>query len=788
MKLNRTDAFWDRKTRNDINENWEILEELITAVDNLIIGSGGNTNAEVIRARGAYPTLGSRLDASDEKIKDNTNNINTINSMKTNKTYVDSLINDLSEQIANIITEPAEGISEQEIIDARQGETSLGANLTKIKGMIETILGNKVTNGNFADNLNGFDIMDGSGSVTDNVARLISDGAVYSSFGAVLTQRLLENEIPQNEKWYTSARIRTLEEDATELRVGFRGSTGSQYTSIANPIQNEWYTLSYLFNENETLTGHFQTGALGVWPVNQNVGKTIEVENVIVVNLTESFGAGNEPSQETMDKLLSLFPGAWFDKKINVGDLSVANFNFMVQQEKDINEKLEIQNQNVEDAIKSDINNFIYNGDFHNKEDTGWEAESGTVLSIANNTMTILGNGENVIPRMRQVTNVPFTPNRKIYIQAKFTVTNSDCTEIGFGVFSDIVGETARYLVTSDFNVNEQKVFGGMVTMDEEGEGPVKIQVRTRYPTAEISNNKGVEVREVLALDLTDIFGEGNEPSEEVVKDMVSRFPSWFDQPVDLKTTQKVLFSYITQSSQTSLDLRKPILAITFDDGFKTDLDVAYPILRARGVRGTSYIIGSRPGTDPRYMTWEEIKQLKYDGWGIECHTYDHIRLADATDQEIHEQMQLNNQAFLANGLPTPRHHALPYGSGSLDSRVYNIIMQYRKTCRKIGSYSDPFNTYSGINFATLNAQTSDIRDNNVSLIETRKAQIDQLVEDRGIGIWFSHEMVEGAGDYESEPEYWTEIIDYALEKDVQFVTIEELYRAVLDYRLYTQS
>lgn len=42
----------------------------------------------------------------------------------------------------------------------------------------------------------------------------------------------------------------------------------------------------------------------------------LKVDNVIVINLTETFGAGNEPTKEQMDKIMELH-GGWFDGTVN---------------------------------------------------------------------------------------------------------------------------------------------------------------------------------------------------------------------------------------------------------------------------------------------------------------------------------------------------------------------------------------------------------------------------------------------------------------------------------------
>jgi hypothetical protein len=44
----------------------------------------------------------------------------------------------------------------------------------------------------------------------------------------------------------------------------------------------------------------------------------MEVQYVVVLNLTATFGAGNEPTVEQMDKILARFPNNWFDGTKNL--------------------------------------------------------------------------------------------------------------------------------------------------------------------------------------------------------------------------------------------------------------------------------------------------------------------------------------------------------------------------------------------------------------------------------------------------------------------------------------
>ncbi|MCX7854822.1 MAG: polysaccharide deacetylase family protein [Anaerolineae bacterium] len=76
----------------------------------------------------------------------------------------------------------------------------------------------------------------------------------------------------------------------------------------------------------------------------------------------------------------------------------------------------------------------------------------------------------------------------------------------------------------------------------------------------------------------------------------------------------------------------RPIV-LTFDDGWREQYDVAFPILQRYGVRATFFITTSFVGY-PRFMTWEELTELRDAGMEIASHGRKHINLTDADDRE----------------------------------------------------------------------------------------------------------------------------------------------------------
>jgi peptidoglycan/xylan/chitin deacetylase (PgdA/CDA1 family) len=88
--------------------------------------------------------------------------------------------------------------------------------------------------------------------------------------------------------------------------------------------------------------------------------------------------------------------------------------------------------------------------------------------------------------------------------------------------------------------------------------------------------------------------------------------------------------------------LARPVAAITFDDAYRSVIDVAAPIMARAGVTGCCFVTTEVVGPGRRFahdddspvreyldvMSWEEIAELRRAGWMIGAHTATHPRLA----------------------------------------------------------------------------------------------------------------------------------------------------------------
>ncbi|EGZ4414292.1 polysaccharide deacetylase family protein, partial [Salmonella enterica subsp. enterica serovar Javiana] len=77
----------------------------------------------------------------------------------------------------------------------------------------------------------------------------------------------------------------------------------------------------------------------------------------------------------------------------------------------------------------------------------------------------------------------------------------------------------------------------------------------------------------------------------------------------------------------------KTMVSLTFDDGLKSQYDLAFrKALQPRGMRGTFYDVSGLQDVDPQHMTWSELTAVNNGGNEIGGHTAHHTNLKTTTD------------------------------------------------------------------------------------------------------------------------------------------------------------
>ena len=107
---------------------------------------------------------------------------------------------------------------------------------------------------------------------------------------------------------------------------------------------------------------------------------------------------------------------------------------------------------------------------------------------------------------------------------------------------------------------------------------------------------------------------------------------------------------YIAEMMSRSEPVPENYFAITFDDGYQDNLDVAYPILKRYGFTATIFVVPDRVGLPAKWdgvsehlgfqlLGWDGIRELAGNGIDIGSHTHTHAKLADLSSDRLNWEL-----------------------------------------------------------------------------------------------------------------------------------------------------
>lgn len=107
-------------------------------------------------------------------------------------------------------------------------------------------------------------------------------------------------------------------------------------------------------------------------------------------------------------------------------------------------------------------------------------------------------------------------------------------------------------------------------------------------------------------------------------------------------------------------------LVITFDDGYMSNYEYAFPLLKKYGMKATIFVITSRMGTrETQYphFTWEQAREMENSGViRIESHTNTHPDMSAISPQEQEEEIRRSKYLLDTNLHKDCKMLAFPYG------------------------------------------------------------------------------------------------------------------------------
>lgn len=247
-----------------------------------------------------------------------------------------------------------------------------------------------------------------------------------------------------------------------------------------------------------------------------------------------------------------------------------------------------------------------------------------------------------------------------------------------------------------------------------------------------------------------------------------------FEQPgVRSVVAHVVTRAHGTFTRRCTVHVHSAMMTLTFDDGHVTQLQFAFPLLRARGISPTAYVVPEwiqwrEEGTSPQYLSWAELGRLRDAGWDIGSHTLTHPHLPTLPETEIRHELEASREALADHGFPAP-HLALPHGE--YDARVLALVPLYYESDRGTGNAVNP-HPASADRWLLRSRGTNWFKP-----IGEYQQYIDEAIGTGGWLILNSHMILPycASTPYCVESSMLGSILDYAEASGVGFATIDEV-------------
>lgn len=171
------------------------------------------------------------------------------------------------------------------------------------------------------------------------------------------------------------------------------------------------------------------------------------------------------------------------------------------------------------------------------------------------------------------------------------------------------------------------------------------------------------------------------------------------------------VFLYINQNGWLQTDdysltayhptgFTRPLLTVTFDDGWASQYTNALPLLQKYGILSTFYILSGELADQPDYMSSTQVKNLYAAGNEIGSHTVTHADLTTVSQSQLVQEVS-QSQLTLKNLIGVPvTDFASPYGDYNT-----NVLTQIKKYYRSHRSVDEGYNSKDNFNAYDLRVQ-----------------------------------------------------------------------------------
>jgi len=387
------------------------------------------------------------------------------------------------------------------------------ARITGMESDVNVPATNLVTNGDFSNGSTGW-VISGSTGVMDTSTKVIGAQSLkVTPNGAGWCKIYRQISVIVGRKYYFSTFIKNdaFTEDASDLayinQSGFTNYTNRRVAPLS--VSREWTRVSTIieaYSLNTTIT-------YGLSIYSTVSTKSVWLDGVSVIDLTATFGKGNEPTVEQMDAIMSKFENSWFDGTKNLFRAKEALTKQIA----------------IDSRTEFDAKNLVANGDFSNGT-SEWNQYTPTLNSLNSGNLVFANDGA-VRTYVSKQLEQPINVGDKIYfaLRTKCDVSSGD----------------VLYASTPQASLGSLNIFG-YPTIAKTGQFTrASLIATTTQPSLYFGlvSGKGsissVEIDYIQAINLTATFGAGKEPTLAEMDRLMARYPnSWFDGTKPIQTIE----------------------------------------------------------------------------------------------------------------------------------------------------------------------------------------------------------------------------------------------------------
>ncbi len=223
---------------------------------------------------------------------------------------------------------------------------------------------------------------------------------------------------------------------------------------------------------------------------------------------------------------------------------------------------------------------------------------------------------------------------------------------------------------------------------------------------------------------------------------------------------------------------KRPTVIVSMDDGSNSDYTIIFDYLKAKGIKATSFLIGSKVNTKG-FLTSQQIKEMKGYGWDFQSHTYSHQKMNKLTRQELMAELDNNNRVFEELGLDLPRVTAMPFGLRSnLSTSIFMKQTPLIRLTRHFKNRPVVYPQLTKSDLTNIHSINIDIQDEYAEKLDEVITDIDRAKEEKGLIVLYFHRTFKARTkiSYYAEFEYIDKVISYLEDGGFDFITFKDLY------------